>query len=297
LLKIILGTTKVLLIGGSAGESLEDIISDVQVINLGNPDEECPQIPNYPMPIGLMTAAYYQGKVVVCGGRVGDGNVSTDQCFELSSDLTEWVEISSLPEDPSSKLSSSVIRDTWVISGAGEASVYFYKDGSFTPGVAMPADISTHCQLTLNNSHVFFAGDSVNAFILDWERQEYVILEDMPDGFTYPNCGLVNNPFFGPEVVMAKGERPAHVFSLTDLTWREARSMPEDIYLASEAQVDGGFLAMGGYIAGSNPWVPQDSIYKFDDESYDLELLDQRLEIPVWTAGAVAVPDEFLRCQ
>jgi len=243
-----------------------------------------------------VTAAYYRGKVVACGGYTGEE--FTANCYELSSDLNEWLPIQSLPDTRLffQTFKSSVIDDTWVLSGGDEFSTgVFAYDEIFSPLPSLPEGFSDHCQLTVNEKFIFFSGNTHtrDTFLFNWETQEYIQLEDMPEGVNDPACGILNNPFDGPEFLVATGY-DAFIFSLKDLSWREARLFPVKARFLTSVNVDGGILAVGG---AENFDDAMDTLYKFDEDTHDWTLLDKRLEIPRFYSAVVAVPDEFLQCQ
>jgi len=103
-------------------------------------------------------------------------------------------------------LASSVIDGKWLLSGGSndistQSKTLLYEDGVFMPGPDMPARKHSHCQLTLNSTHIFFVGgggeDALTTFILDWPSQEYTFLESLPATDSYPACGVINNPANG----------------------------------------------------------------------------------------------------
>jgi len=221
-----LALTKVIVIGGGDHDGI--VHQSVEVINLANDEKSCPSVPDYPTPIREVTAAYYQGKVVACGGY--NGEEFTPKCYELSSDLNEWLPMQSLPDTRffGQTLKSSVIDDTWVLSGGDEFSTgVFAYDGIFSPLPSLPEGFSDHCQLTVNEKFIFFSGSAHkrDTFLLNWETQEYIQLDKIPEEVNYPACGILNNPFEGLEFLVATGA-DAFIFSLKDLSWREARVFP-----------------------------------------------------------------------
>jgi len=136
--------------------------------------------------------------------------------------------------------------------------------------------------VALNDSHILFSGAYVpTTFILDWTRQQFVTFDEMPIRYSSATCGLLNNAFIGPEVLLARGDNLADAFSLTDLSWRLGRRAPENIIFATGVQADNGILSMGGYVQGDLR-TAVDTIYKFDDVAYEWELLDVQLGQAVW---------------
>jgi len=79
---------------------------------------------------------------------------------------------------------------------------------------------------------------------------------------------------------------------VNDLKWREGPLLPENVNLLSSAQLEDGFLAIGGRDDGFSV----DTVYKFSQDSYEWSLREERLNIPRQLAFSVPVPDSFLNC-
>jgi len=100
-----------------------------------------------------------------------------------------------------SGVASSVIDDKLVLSGgAGEDNaptdnVYIYYNGLFSAGPSLPIPLRQHCQMTINGTHIIFIGMNGEAFILDWRRQDYIILDEVPvdDGHILVAASLTIN--------------------------------------------------------------------------------------------------------
>jgi len=75
--------------------------------------------------------------------------------------------------------------------------------------------------------------------MLDWQKEEWIVLDLLDySGFGRP-CGLVNNSLHGPEVIVVVGEDDSFVFSLTDLSWRrDGLFMPRGIQYVANALQD-----------------------------------------------------------
>jgi len=53
----------------------------------------------------------------------------------------------------------------------------FNNQGIFTPGPELPERMNNHCQLTINETHIFVGGyPTPGAFLLDLSTEEYVII-------------------------------------------------------------------------------------------------------------------------
>jgi len=174
----------------------DEEVADVERIG-GLPDG-CDSLPTLPKGISAGTAGYVNDAIVMCGGTIG-GSLQRG-CYKLTSASGEWETERSLPL-PISELASSVIDGKLLLSGGFDdirklSTTYIYDEaGVLTPGPAMPFGKERHCQITINSTHIFFVGGAGDeAFLLDWPRQEYVVVDAPPSSPSYPACGLINNP-------------------------------------------------------------------------------------------------------
>jgi len=284
--------SKIVVIGGSYSSVK---INDVEALDLSGEGKECPSLPDYPLEVTHLTATFLNNKIVACGGW----DPYSNQCFELASDLTEWVEIESLLEELSSTASSN-IDGKWFITGGftppttNRTSVF---DGStFSRGEPLPTEKDSHCQVTLDDNNIFItAGGTQDTFMLDWAKQTYTILDDIPKipnrDMDYPTCGLINNLLYGPEVLVAL--RDANfIYSLANASWKDGPPLPEYTSDLIRAQITKGVVAIGGTIAEG----VSSKVYVFDDQAYEWKLQEQELKVARKGAAAIAVPDDFLKC-
>jgi len=161
---------------------------------------------------------------------------------------------------------------------------------TFTDGPEMPVGIDGHCQVTVNETHVFLA--TRTAFLYNWQLDEWTEVDYVPEEIVLGSCGVLNNPNFGPEVMFAAGEL-SFIFSLSDLEWRDGPKLPEDVVNTGSVQLADGFAAVGGLVYDGPIGESIDRIYKFSEDTYEWELLDQRLSVPRNGLVAVAVPESF----
>jgi len=285
--------TKIIVIGGFDGSSY---LSNVELVDLENDKKRCPSLPEYPLAVNRLTAAFYQGKVVACGGY--DGTTRTDKCYELGPDLRQWFEFLPFPDNPDDDKRSSIIDDKWIVSGGSvhPSSLYSF-DGRFTIENPMPFLKESHCQVTINSTHIFFTSgvgnDGAATFMLNWNIGEWIFLDDVSLVPDTPTCGLINSKSYGLEIILASDTR-SFIFSLTDLVWKDGPLPPENLDFITTAQLTDGILAIGGRDPDD---VYVDTIYKFDEDVYDWVLEKERLANPRGFAAAVAVPDSFLACE
>jgi len=284
---------------GGYGNDLE-LLKSVEVFDFSEERRLCPLLPDFPEEVESFTMAFYGGKLVGCGGYAKDGDLGN--CFELGPTLESWEKVSDPLPMSENSLKSSVIDNVMFMSGGFHESsgafksTFFYDGVNINTGLEMPEGKVNHCQLTINATHIFITGNTpTNTFMLDWVRQEWIIVDNIPNVLEGPACGILNNPELGPEILVAS-ENLSFIFSLTNLEWREGPVLPDERLIdMSYAQIEGGFLAIGGYI--NHGFEFSDKIYRFNENSYEWEVQDMFLESPRSRSGAVSVPDDFLNCQ
>jgi len=284
-----------LVIGGTTDS--DTAISNVELLDLSeNKGLGCPSIPDYPEAITELTAAYYDGRVVACGGMVlgGSSTYLTDICYALGLDLKEWVQIPSLG-DRRYRHASSVIDGKWWITGGitdnpSPTTTYVFDGFSFQDGPELPISIDVHCQFTINSTSVFLTYGNL---MYHFDSGDFVSLDSMGVNLVnYAACGLVNahDDKFEAYVAINKLSR---VFSFSDLSWVNGPILPASLKDQSSAPTKNGFVSIGGS-DGNNKASPL--VYKFDELTDDWVLQDVQLTIARSSAAAVAVPDNFLNC-
>jgi len=80
------------------------------------------------------------------------------------------------------------------------------ENGVFQPGPILPFEKEGHCQVTINDTHVFFTagtkGNGGETFLLDWTTKEFTILPIIPDNLPNAACGLLKDPLEGPGMLL-----------------------------------------------------------------------------------------------
>jgi len=141
-------------------------------------------------------------KIVVCGRFAPNEDTP---CFELARGSSQWSRTIDVPF----KLKffgSSVIDGKWLLTGGADEDlniddrVFLYYDGIFKDNESMDSYKMGHCQVTLNDTHVFVTGGrhSYATFILDVFQQVFTPLPSLPEEIEFGACGLLNNPANGP---------------------------------------------------------------------------------------------------
>jgi len=65
-------------------------------------------------------------------------------------------------------------------------------------GPKLPYKKTTHCQITINSTHVFFGAGGKETFLLNFPAKEWHLMKNMPVPLFLPACGLLNNSTIGP---------------------------------------------------------------------------------------------------
>jgi len=303
--RCIVSGTKVAVIGGSDGDDTLLNVVDVIDVSALDDDQACESIPYLPLSSEDMTAAFLGNKLYACGGRDPQG--SSSSCHVLDEDLL-WAPMEPLPDVRQDSVSSVGGGVWWITGGARiyelddfpyeEIEVYnttLVFDGvNMAYGPTMPTTKTEHCQLTLDDERVFVGGGAGDTWTFDWQTREWTILADMPDVLFSGACGSLNNPELGREVLVASGYG-AFFYNFERNEWREGPPLPEKIEYVSYAQLDDGFLAIGGAYRYPDLSVV-DTIYKFSEDTYEWTLLEQRLSEPRKSTASAVVSEEFLYC-
>jgi len=68
----------------------------------------------------------------------------------------------------------------------------------------MPTEKQGHCQVTLNDTHLFITGGSysLETFILDVKRRSFTLLDNLPREISDGACGLLNHPVNGEGITL-----------------------------------------------------------------------------------------------
>ncbi len=104
-------------------------------------------------------------------------------------------------------------------------------------------------------------------------------------------CGVVVNGDGEKEVVAQYGN-DTEIFSLATLAWRPGPPMPADVRYSGTGQLESTIAVFGGnFGAGTDPY---DTVYLFDEVSYEWRLLDNRLRVGKFNLEVVRVPEELL---
>jgi len=148
-------------------------------------------------------------------------------------------------------------------------------------------------QVTVNTTHAFItgkdpSGENSLTYLFNWQFGEWYPMEPFPDTVMIDYCGLLDNPDAGLEVAVGN-----FIYNLEGDNWRQAPELPQRYQLTASAQLEDGIAMLGGVKAGTE----YDYVYKFSEDNYQWQLLDEHLAISRERMGTVAVPEDFLNCQ
>ncbi len=296
-----------------AGRSDDVELYEVEVVDLLNPSSNCGFLAYYPVEISYHTATYIDGVVKSCGGRAQYNESLAYQyqhCYNYEPVTDEWTQSASLLK-PRSSMASSVIGDTWLISGGrliygdcfdgtcwddvNSNDTEAWTGGSFAQGSAfLPEVMEKHCQATINSTHIFFADSSSPrpAYILDYPANKWTQVDNIPGGDSTDKCGRIENSANGAEIVLA-GDGYTYIFNLDTLEWKEGPHLFPQAYYYASAQLENTFVLAGGELDSDES---DDSILIFDNENYEWILLEQTMKVTRQAFAMAAVPTGFVDC-
>ncbi len=266
----------------------------MEVIDLTG-TSSCDPLNSYPIDQYGMVAGVVDGFIKACG----DCDQGSSACYDYDPIATTWSSGDSMLYERTCPR-ASVIDDMWLVSGDNIysdddplTSEMWSASRHFVEGPELPHEMSFHCQLTINSTHVFFGDDDQGAtFLLDWYKQAWTQLDSPSMERPYGYCGLINNPENGLEIVSVDLES-SMIFNINSLSWREGPKPPH-AFMGGYGQTGDTFVIVGGSNAIG---VVLDTIYEFDHVNYQWILKSQHLETPRERyPGVVAVPDNFVNC-
>ena len=122
-------------------------------------------------------------------------------------------------------------------------------------------------------------------------------MAEMQEERSYHSCGLVTNPATGEkEIVAVSGDQdntPTEIYNIEEDTWRRGPPFPNGPSYAHIAQDRrNSFFVFGGTMYSADLYV--DTIYRFDEDTYDFVLLDQRLPYAANRAFGIMVSQRSL---
>ena len=194
--------------------------------------------------------------------------------------------------------SSMIGSSTWFISGGKSTNethldtTEIWIDGRFQEGPRLPRQMAAHCQLSLNSTHIFFAGGGLypdylsdEAYIFHWEEGTWTILPNMARAKSNTFCGFLSGDGAAAEeiVVGQLASESLEILDLSTLEWRDGVSGWG--YRESEHQLAEDFLVMNSY-----------GLWEFDRDTYGWVEWGKTLQGAHDWFTEVAVPDDKVNC-
>ena len=149
--------------------SFANIIQDSEIINSFNSWKNCSQPSYYPTPVYSSSSA----GTIVCGGVSYNRSISS-LCYNF--DGANWESNSELIQARYGASSVFLSNGSmWIQGGQNQelldtTEIYDEVTGSFMMSVKLPDPMSDHCISTINETHIFIAGSSLNgttSYIVD----------------------------------------------------------------------------------------------------------------------------------
>ncbi len=121
-------------------------------------------------------------------------------------------------------------------------------------------------------------------------------LPRIPSTKKWSQAGLVTYAD-GTQGILAVGgenERTSEFLEFGALTWKPKQSLPNDIYFGASVPFRNSLLMVGG--ESNDLGKVLDTIYFYDQNNEEWQLLDQRLSVKRRNLAAFMVPDSFANC-
>ena len=209
-----------MIIGGWNGST----IYDVEIVELSQSGQQCQKPQDNSYSDKGMVGGFINGRPLVCGGSF------KHRCSEYSFTNEEWT-LTTFSMKEERALAASVIlpNGTFFIIGGSygtnllTTTELLIEDAHFEYGVDLPDELSQHCAVLINSSHLVTAGGyyTLSSYLLDINLGVWTRIEDMNKERWLHSCGLVG----GNEVVAAGGVNgvgldSTEILNIATMTWR-----------------------------------------------------------------------------
>ncbi len=195
------------------------------------------------------------------------------QCYQYDALANSWTEFALLGESRQ-YMASSVIEGKLLASGGTsdvsqvestlDSTEYLDKKesrGEFKPGSNMPMKMHSHCQVTVNSTHVFISDvrDTGSTYLLNWNSQDFTTMPQLQRHRWNPACGLSWSQERGMEIVVAglfvrgawqEKHGTSDIFSLSSQAWREGPEFDVEGHAlvgTQAVQIGNSFALVGGW--------------------------------------------------
>ncbi len=280
-----------------------DSRSSVEVVDT-EAERRCNDLPNYPNTVVVDTIAeFYLDRIVVCR-EAG--------CHQYDQMANKWTWFGNLKQRRYNAMSSIINGALLVTGGQNDINsgtrhtTEYYDGGSFVFGPNLPVPMKWHCQITINNTHVFFADTltSLNTYLLNWGTKVFTSISQIPNNRSRNVCGLTWSQSRGEEIVVVGNEMPdagvatSDIFSLSTMSWRQGPNLSFNMEAMASAQIGYTFAFSGGCNEG-NVWSDVtlgEKVVKYDPEEDAFTVLNVTLKDRRCAHSMVSVPSTLVSC-
>ncbi len=281
------------------------------MIDLSGTATTCDNLPAFPVDTDWRTVTFYQDTILSCAGGAEEQPSENLKCHSYDAASGTWIHVATLPDEFTSGRQSSVIGGKVFISGGSTGGsdlrwldTWVWNGVSLTSGPPLAIDsfMLTHCQVALNETHVFeaetdnFFGGGANGetFLLEWETGQWTPLAPMPATYTIvaTRCAKVQSVQRGTEIVVVGYDAGlgtggvSMVYNVDSDAWRTGPSYEQSSFdKIAVAQLRYTFVAFSDAKG-----------LRYDPAADSFEQLPQMLSENTQNPSVVAVPDEFVNC-
>jgi len=315
-----LDSTSVLLIGLTEFEPIDLPDTEDDTVFECQPETE---IPEYPIAAGKLFApssTYINGMVMVCGGF--DGVANYGDCYGISPELGEWVQLESMLEPTFrsgfSKFGEEGDESFWIAGGTSDgvdavatSQIYDATTGTWYPGPELPLPLDGSCVARLDSTHTLFTGGEqaggVANWVYDFDTEMFTQVGDFIGGnrFVHGCATLADGRVMVAGGYQAVGTPEAKVLNTVEMfdpatmTWAEGPAFPGEgrdglvLVGVTTGAWAGDVLMLGGHIPDSitgGAWIESDEVSRYKAETNEWEVLDYKMKLPREHFSVVSTP-------
>ncbi len=277
-------------------------LDHVEVVNTETL-ESCSNLPApYPFLNEVAVSMKHQEKVVICGGRIGDKQYTSD-CYSYNYINDQW-DLEPFRLEPARFTSASVeIRpDEWLVIGGDTrtetlSETQLFKDGQFFPGPELPIPMRYPTAVMLDKNRLFIADgyDTNRNFLLDINTYEFT--EIAPMKYNSYDCTM-SGTFFNSsanEIQIVNVSDDIQVYSPKTDSWQAGLPFPPEFWFfdcsvaiqqGSNAVAFVGGFTDSGFVGG---------IYQFDETGLKT-IKENVLALERAFHIAALIPEDHFKC-
>ncbi len=267
--------------------------------------------------------------IFIAGETSSDRNViGSDLCYSLARGEVSWTEIETRLSVPALGIKSSIINQTWILSGAkdvntNEQVIQIFNGETYTTSLGMPpSDLNIdHCQAKIDDHTIFFAPIFIERlnrhFVLDLEDynnpkfvfQEQFNLPYSNDTYVHGqgrenegDCGVAKNADQESIIVILLGQtsfqtQNTYVYNVPRNEFSSGPTLPFDVYYDfSTLSYEDTFLMFGGLKGDSGGLLSAKEIFVYNAIMNTFEMLASKMTYAIVFPIGVLVPRDFTNC-